>query len=230
MDVTGKPTTWGRWSPAYFTQEPGDSALNSLELLSFLKTAAHITGNARFADEYKKVAAIWATRSVATRYKELREEINYSDEELAMLSFYNLFRYETDGELTRPYYRPALHAWWENMAREENPLWTFIYSRRPSPAPLDLASAARTLYRMPIDTIEWTVQEFRSSGSNHGRGHRPVSTAASQDSVAARRASGDEVEFQSVRYRWRCGWPRRRRRRRISVALLDGPLSRISAG
>ncbi len=47
IDVNGKPTTWGRWSQAYFRQEPGDSALNSMELLSFLKTAAHITGNAQ---------------------------------------------------------------------------------------------------------------------------------------------------------------------------------------
>ena len=43
IDVTGKPTTWGRWSEAYFRQEASDSALNSMELLSFLKTAAHIT-------------------------------------------------------------------------------------------------------------------------------------------------------------------------------------------
>ena len=44
------------------------------------------------------------------------------------------------------------------MAREENPLWTFIYSLAVPAAATDLASAARTLYRMPIDTIEWTVR------------------------------------------------------------------------
>ena len=111
MDVTGKPTTWGRWSLAYFTREPSDSALDAVELLSFLKTAQHITGNAKFADEYKKVVALGYAR-IAARYKELREEINYSDEELAMLSFYNLFRYETDDRCMRSYYRPALHEWW----------------------------------------------------------------------------------------------------------------------
>ena len=100
IDVTGQPTTWGQWSQTYFQQEPSDSALNSMELLSFLKTTAHITGNARYATEYKKWLDLgYAQR--ATRYKELREEVNYSDEELAMLSFYNLFRYETDEELTR---------------------------------------------------------------------------------------------------------------------------------
>jgi hypothetical protein len=164
IDVTGKPTTWGRWSQAYFKQEPGDSALNSMELLSFLKTAWHITGNARYASEYRKVAMDLGYARRATRYKELGQEINYSDEELAMLSFYNLFRYETDRDLLERYYRPALNAWWDNIVREENPLWDFIYGMAQPNAPVDMASAARTLYRMPADTIEWTVTNSNREG------------------------------------------------------------------
>jgi hypothetical protein len=157
IGANGKPTTWGRWSETYFQREPGDSALNSIELLSFLKTAAHITGNSKYAAEYRKAALDLGYARRATRYKELREEINYSDEELAMLSFHNLFRYETDLELLDRYYRPALNGWWENMVREENPLWTFTYALAQPNAPVDLGSAVRTLYRMPVDTIEWTV-------------------------------------------------------------------------
>jgi hypothetical protein len=94
----------------------------------------------------------------ATRYLELRDEINYSDEELAMLSFYGLFRYEKDATLLNRDYRPALDAWWKNESREENPLWTIIYASAQPKAPFDLASAVHTLYRMPIDTIDWPVQ------------------------------------------------------------------------
>jgi hypothetical protein len=169
IDVTGKPTTWGRWSEAYFQQEPSDSALNSMELLSFLKTAAHITRNGKYASEYRRIALDLGYARRATRYQELRDEINYSDEELAMLSFYNLFRYETDEELLDTYYRPAINQWWENIVREENPLWDCIYAIARSNAPVDLVSAARTLYRMPIDTIEWTVK-------NSGRG-KPTTDA-----------------------------------------------------
>jgi hypothetical protein len=157
IDVTGKPTTWGRWSPAYFRAEPGDSALNAVELLSFLKTTARITGNPKYETEYKKAALDMGYAQLSTRYKELRQEINYSDEELAMLSFYCLFRYEAGEILLRRYCRPALNAWWENIAREENPLWTFIYARAEPDARVDLESAVRTLYRTPLDTIEWTV-------------------------------------------------------------------------
>jgi hypothetical protein len=158
IDLTGKPTLWGRWSQEYFKQAPSDSALNSLELLSFLKTAAHVTGNPKYEREYKKVALDMGYAQTTTRYKELREEINYSDEELAMLPFYGLFRYEKDEQLLSRYYRPALNGWWDNIVREDNPLWTFIYATAlPQPA-AGFGSAARTLYRMPMDTIEWTVK------------------------------------------------------------------------
>jgi hypothetical protein len=158
VDVNGKPTTWGRWSQAYFRQEPGDSPLNSMELLSFLKTASHLTGSSRYEREYRKAALDLGYARLSTRYKELRQEINYSDEELAMLAFYNLFRYESDRALLDEFYRPAMNAWWENIVREENPLWSFIFAVGQPAAAVDLSSAARTLYRMPVDTIEWTVK------------------------------------------------------------------------
>ncbi len=129
-----------------------------MELLSFLKTAAHITHDAKYLSEYRKVAFDLGYARRATRYKELRDEVNYSDEELAMLSFYNLFRYETDEELLDAYYRPAINQWLENIVREENPLWDLIYAIARPNALVDLVSAARTLYRMPVDTIEWTVK------------------------------------------------------------------------
>lgn len=157
IDVTGKPTRWGRWSPDYFRQEPGDSALNALELLSFLKTAAHLTGNPRYDRAYRRVAFDLGYARLTTRYLELRQEINYSDEELALLAFYGLFRYETDRELLRDY-RAALDAWWENIAREKNPLWSIIYASGRPHAAVDLAGAVERLYRMPVDTVDWTVK------------------------------------------------------------------------
>ena len=56
------------------------------------------------------------------------------------------------------YYRPAINQWLENIVREENPLWDLIYAIAQPNALVDLVSAARTLYRMPVDTIEWTVK------------------------------------------------------------------------
>ena len=157
-DINGKPTTWGWWSREYFESERGrpDSPLNALELLAFLKTAAHITGDPAYELEYRKVAIELGYAKLAARERELREEINYSDEELAMLPFYLLFRYERDPRLLA-IYRDALEQWWQNIQREKNPLWTLIYMTSKPRGHVDLAGAAWTLHRIPMDLIEWTV-------------------------------------------------------------------------
>jgi hypothetical protein len=153
IDVTGKPTTWGKWSPEYFNgRGKSDSALNAAELLSFLKVTEHMTGDARYAAEYKKVAVDMKYAERAARYLELRVEINYSDEELAMLSFYPFFRYAKDPSMLK-----GLDQWWANCQREKNPLWTYIYRvGRPS-AKVDLEGARETLERIPMDLISWKV-------------------------------------------------------------------------
>jgi hypothetical protein len=158
IDVTGKPTTWGKWSREYFATRGGrpDSPLNALELLSFLRTAAHITGDPKYEREYRKVAFDLKYLDQAKRYLELREEINYSDEELAMLSFDPLFRYEKDGGI-RASYQDALQQWWKNIEREKNPLWTYMYAASKPVTTPDLDSAEWMLQRIPMDMIEWTV-------------------------------------------------------------------------
>ena len=153
IDVTGKPTTWGKWSPEYFNgRGKSDSALNAAELLSFLKATYHMTGDAKYAAEYKKVAVGMKYAEQAARYLELRVEINYSDEELAMLSFYPFFRYAKDPQILK-----ALDQWWANCQREKNPLWTYIYSVGNPGAKVDLDGALATLERIPMDLISWKV-------------------------------------------------------------------------
>jgi hypothetical protein len=157
VDLDGKPTTWGWWSPEKLAHEPDERALNSLQLLSFLKTTAHITGGARYASEYRKAAWEWKYADWITRMNEFRTELNYSDEELAMLPFYCVFEYEKDPAQLQAY-RKAVDAWWENIQREANPLWTFIYLKGRPDAAVDLSAAVWTLYRTPMDTIKWSVR------------------------------------------------------------------------
>jgi hypothetical protein len=162
-DIDGEPTLWGRWSPQYFEMPRGkpDSPLNALELLSFLRCAVHITRDPKYETEYRKVALEMRYGELTARLLELREQINYSDEELAMLSFYSLFRYETEPDLLRRY-RQALQQWWQNIRREKNPLWTFIYlsasDKSPDFSSADLPGAVWTLYRVPMDLVEYTVR------------------------------------------------------------------------
>lgn len=159
VDVTGKPTRWGRWHPEYFASETGkpDSPLNAAELLMFLKVTHHVTGDDKYHREYLRVANDMGYAKLTTRYLELQEELNYSDEELAMLSFYPLFLYEKDPALLG-LYRQALDQWWQNCQRELNPLWTFIYAVANPAAKVDMEGAVWMLQRLPMDLIKWTVK------------------------------------------------------------------------
>lgn len=163
-DFHGQPTWWGRWDKDYFASPRGrsDSPLNALEILSFLKTAHHITGDARYLREYQRLIQE-GYAEIATRYLELREEINYSDEELAMVSFYPLMQHEKDQKLAAVY-RRALEGWWRNMPRQKNPLWTFIYLASKPGKPASIPDALWTLQRIPLDLITWTVKNSNRSG------------------------------------------------------------------
>ena len=74
-----------------------------------------------------------------------------------MLSYYPLFRYEKNPELLRVY-REGLEQWWVNIQREDNPLWIFIYAFCNPGKRVPLEGAARTLYRIPMDLIRWSVK------------------------------------------------------------------------
>lgn len=157
VDLDGKPTRWGFWSPERLQKEPEERALNSLQLLSFLKTTEHITGGARYTAEYRKVATELGYTNWITRLNEWRTEMNYSDEELALLPYYCIFQYEKDPAMLKAY-RAGVDEWWKNIQREDNPLWTFVYLTGQPEARVNLAGAVWTLNRMPMETIEWTVR------------------------------------------------------------------------
>lgn len=163
-DVHGQPAWWGRWDEEYFASARGldDGPLNAIEILSFLKTAHHITGEPRYASEYQRLAADRGYARLGERYLERRKVINYSDEELAMLSFYPLLSYEKNAELVASY-RRSLNAWWRNIGREKNPLWIAIYEAGGG-GPVNLADALWTLQRIPMDLVSWTVTNSHREG------------------------------------------------------------------
>jgi hypothetical protein len=171
-DLDGSPTRWGRYDEAYFETDDGreERALRSLELLSHLKVAHHMTGNPRYDREYRKLINEMGYHKNTTTYLRLRQELNYSDEELAMLSYYPLFRYEKDPSLLRVY-REGLEQWWVNIRREDNPLWIFIYAFSNPAGRVGMDGAARTLYRIPMDLIKWSIK-------NSHRRDVPLDTSA----------------------------------------------------
>ena len=83
--------------------------------------------------------------------------LNYSDEEMAMLSYYLLFQMEDD-ETLLSYYKEGLNDWWYSISHSENPLWYYIYQLAyPTEEKTDVygnslvETASWSLNRHPID-------------------------------------------------------------------------------
>ena len=162
LDLDGKPTLWGRWSEKYFATEEGkyEAPLRAIELLAFLKTAHHLTGEPRFAAAY----ADRLRHGYAEQMRNYRRwlaggEINFSDDELAYLSYDPLLRYERDPAL-RKIYLDGLRFTWGKIRSDRNPLWNYI-SVASGAGRMDAAVQAesrRTLERIPMDQIEWGLR------------------------------------------------------------------------
>ena len=162
LDVDGQPTRWGRWSEAYFLTEEGkyEAALRSLELLSFLKTAHHITGDAKYEHAYQeRVRRGYAGNMRLYRRWPGAGEINFSDDELAYLSYQPLLKYEKDQKL-RGLYLDGLRFTWGKVRPDRNPLWNYISAAsgagRMSREIRE--ESRRTLERIPLEMIEWTAK------------------------------------------------------------------------
>jgi hypothetical protein len=162
IDLDGKPTRWGQWSERYFQTEEGkyEAALRSLQLLAFLKTAHHITGQRKYADAYQDRIR----RGYAEHMRHYRRwpgggEINFSDDELAYLSYDPLLRYEKDPKL-RKIYLDGLRFTWSQIRSDMNPLWNYISAASDAGRMTrEIREESRmTLERIPMDLRDWAVR------------------------------------------------------------------------
>jgi hypothetical protein len=168
VDYDGKPTLWGRWNPEYVNQFPrqvGDRRLNSVEIIAFLQTAYHFTGKELYRqkafeliERHGYLDNIMIPLSELGRVPgiDLTTEWNHSDDELAFLSYWNLYRYAFTPEL-QDKYREAIRDHWQIERPERNPLWDFLYAATGADD-FDLVESIWTLQQFPLDTISWTVQ------------------------------------------------------------------------
>ncbi len=156
----GRTTRWGRYSPEYFATPDGkaDCALNSLEILSHLRVAYHLTRNEQFLSAYRRlIDDLGYLQNVGKFATRAPAEVNYSDEELAFLSFYPVMKLEDDPRLRQQYAR-ALQGLWARTRDEKNPLWNLIYAAATGARDYDQKDAVDSLNRIPLDTVSWTVR------------------------------------------------------------------------
>jgi hypothetical protein len=162
VDVDGQRTRWGWWGPDAIWEDPDETGLRALHILSHLRVARHMTGNAQYRAKYQSAyddlvkthKYHWLTRNQKIM---VPGHINHSDDELAFLSYYPLLHYETDPKLL-DVYKQSLERSWQIERPERNPLWNVIYAAGTGARGFDRAESLRTLQEIPMDTIDWTVR------------------------------------------------------------------------
>jgi len=159
IDLDGQPTRWGRWDPEYFTTDEGrfDRGLQCLEMLSFMKSAEELTGSAKFAAAYKQLVDLgYPAYTVRQRNIFPPDSVLHFEDQLALWSYWNLLKLETDPQL-RSIYRRSLERSWEIMRVEQNPWFNFVYGALTG-SECEIAPAVAHLREWPLDLVVWSYQ------------------------------------------------------------------------
>jgi hypothetical protein len=108
---------------------------------------------------------------------------SHSDDILAYLPYYTLFRYSTDLK-SHPVYTHSLERAWKVAEPERTPLWNIIASVSLK-KDCDLKNALRELELIPMDMITWTMENSHrwdlpmdqlSGRSGENQSVRPIPT------------------------------------------------------
>lgn len=173
VDVDGKPTLWGRWHPSYVNAYPPtvvDRRLNSAQIVAFLQFGHRVTGKDNYRDQAfalirdhgylqnitNSMAGIRATPGVLHEGIEMGDEWNHSDDLLAFVNYWTLYRYAFTDSL-RQAYAAAIRDHWEIERIERNPIWSFILAMTGE-AQFDLVGALWTLQGYPLDMVSWDIR------------------------------------------------------------------------
>jgi hypothetical protein len=159
IDLDGLPTRWGIWNPDSLNNSPGwwyERGLNSLQILSFLKSAFRVTGDQKFEKVYQLLVQKHHYAENARQVKMYGPfENSHSDDILAYLPYYNLGKYAKDDPMFPLYSQSLLRSW--SVARPDGiPLWNIIASSVLQ-QDCDLQAALETLQQLPMDLISWTM-------------------------------------------------------------------------
>ena len=157
-DIDGRHTRWGVWSPEKLFGDMNwfaERNINCTEMLGYLLTAWHITGDDKYRRLYLKLAQEHGYADAARHPKiDTPAYRTHIDDSLLVLVFPALFQCEMDPRLLACY-REGLQQWADNVNHENSPLFNFVADRFGSVTDVDAAVAF--LRDAPLDLIHWTV-------------------------------------------------------------------------
>ena len=161
--IDGEHTRWGVWAPDMLYGDLdwlGERNINRLEILSYLKTAHHITGDPKYDAAYRELIEKhdYAEGCRAPRRTE-PAMFTHIDDSLLTLAFPALILYEDDPEL-KTIYREGLRQWFDVIDREYSPFFNFMAGWLGIEEVYPEACVA-FLRDTPLDLVEWTVDNTK---------------------------------------------------------------------
>lgn len=159
MDIDGKHTRWSVWSPDMLNNDPEwrpDKFQNSMELLTFMKLAAHVTGNFKYETIYRRL--IDKEHYLANMQKVTEQNpawFIYFDVILQAYLYPILLKCEKDPRLLS-FYQQHMDDWMEKRKADRNPLINFLYcySRGKN---IGLDASIDLLRDTPLDLVSWYI-------------------------------------------------------------------------
>ncbi len=157
IGVDGKHTKWGVWSPEMLNKDPEwapERALNSLELLSFLKFTYHITGDEKYQQAYLKlIHEDGYIENAKTLHNTNPAWETYFDIYLSLYVYPPLIMYEEDPAILCEYDN-HLNLWFEKHRETKSPLVNFTYNYLTKGND-DLDNSIFFLKDAPLDLVDW---------------------------------------------------------------------------
>ena len=165
-DADGKPTTWSDMSPQGL-QEP----MYALMALGFLRIAAEVTGQGRFAREYERLLHEQDYARRALPVNRITSDWNFSDDVMAWEMLYHLLRLEQRPKEKAKLQVAAAKAW-SLVEGQKRVLFDIVRSVTTADAALG-RQAIRQLYLMPAEQVR--VDHHRRSNPPADLNLRPPS-------------------------------------------------------
>ncbi len=155
-DVDGVPTTWANWEPDLLNNDDRwfyERGTNSLEILSFLKTTYHVTGEEKYNEVFNMLIEKYHYAMNCVQYKVEDAHIAHIDDQLDFTNIYPLLVY-TDNDAQKEIFKMGLTHHWQYERVERSPFFNITYGALTNNF-CDIENAAKSLSEMNLDFVRW---------------------------------------------------------------------------
>lgn len=153
-DIDGLPTTWANWDPEQLNRNSmwqWEKCINSLELLTFLDVAYHVSGDEKYRKEFMRLAIDEHYIINAAQHKKADGHTCHIDDNLGFLCTVTILRIEKDPAI-RKYLLMGMKHHWEYEKPEHCMFYNLIYGAFTDEV-CELDLAVKALREFPMDLV-----------------------------------------------------------------------------